>query len=257
MHPLARGWPLATQEVDATFPTLSVPKPMNMEVHDNLSPDNPVVTAEASQSAVSDVALAQAQAPDIQPSMNIPPPIQISHSFPVIAPLVLDAAIAQAQAPDIQPSMNIPPPIQISHSSPVIAPLVLDAAIAQAQAPDIQPSMNIPPPIQISHSSPVITPPISDAAISQAQAPDIQQSMNNPPPMFQFKAQPPSHRPMLHMPRRRNDRSRVMVATDTITEKTRLVEQPDLITRKIIEIKDQKISQLEAQVRSMLISECE
>jgi hypothetical protein len=221
MHPLARGWPLATQEVDATFPTLSVPKPMNMEVHDNLSPDNPVVTAEASQSAVSDVALAQAQAPDIQPSMNIPPPIQISHSFPVIAPLVLDAAIAQAQAPDIQPSMNIPPPIQISHSSPVI------------------------------------TPPISDAAISQAQAPDIQQSMNNPPPMFQFKAQPPSHRPMLHMPRRRNDRSRVMVATDTITEKTRLVEQPDLITRKIIEIKDQKISQLEAQVRSMLISECE
>ena len=33
-----------------------------------------------------------------------------------------------------------------------------------------------------------------------------------------------------------------------VTEKTRLVEQLDMTTRKIIENKDQKISELEAQV---------
>jgi hypothetical protein len=63
---------------------------------------------------------------------------------------------------------------------------------------------------------------------------------------------PHGRRPIIrYNQKRRNDGSRVMVArrdTHAFTEKTRLVEQLDLTTRKIIENKDQKISELEAQV---------
>jgi hypothetical protein len=199
---------------------------MNIEALRTLSPDKPAPTAEVSH--------------------NIPPPSQISPSSPILVPPISDAALAQAQAPDIQQLLNIPPPTPLS---PVIVSPVSDAALAQAQAPDIQKLLNIPPPTP---SSPVIVSPISDAALAQAQAPDIQQSMT-PIQVFPFKAQPPGHRPILQIPKRRNDHSRVMVATNAlgaITEKTRIVEQPDLITRRIIEIKDQKISQLEAQVKN-------
>ena len=72
------------------------------------------------------------------------------------------------------------------------------------------------------------------------------------PALFPAIAQPHGHRPMVkYTPKRRNDRSRFMFTTDAlgpIIEKTRLVEQSDLTTRKIIEDKDQKISELEAQV---------
>jgi hypothetical protein len=114
--------------------------------------------------------------------------------------------------------------------------------------------------------------PISDAAIEQNQAPDTPSQMVAPPvsdaPMEQDQnsaqiiAQPFSNAAIQNLPKiqflskRRNDDSRVMIARRNthanapraVTEKTRLVEQLDLTTRKIMDHKDSTISELQAQV---------
>ena len=198
----------------------------------------------------SDEARAQTQAQDMQPK-HIPSPILMPPSSLVIAPP--DEARAQTPAQGLQP-IHFPPPIQMSPSSLVIAPFGSDEARAQTQAQDMQP-IHISSPILMPPSSLVIAPP--DEARVQTPAQGLQ-PINFPPPiqmspaLFPAIAQPHGHRPMVkYTPKRRNDRSRFMFTTDAlgpIIEKTRLVEQSDLTTRKIIEDKDQKISELEAQV---------
>jgi hypothetical protein len=102
--------------------------------------------------------------------------------------------------------------------------------------------MDIPPPVQMSRSpSPVIAQPVLDAVMLTIERP---------------------HKPMIQLSgKRRNGDSRVtVVGQDThadaletdarvaVVKKTRLVEQLDLTTRKIINEKDQKIVELQTQV---------
>lgn len=126
---------------------------------------------------------------------------------------------------------------------------------------------NIPPPVQVSHSSsPSIAQPVSDLtmpAVEQAQfSTAVQQSI--PAESTSLSHMPPGygHRRLIKFSRKRyNDSSRVKAvgrdahadalgtdAREAIIEKTRLVEQLDLTTRKIINEKDEKITELEAQV---------
>ena len=150
---------------------------------------------------------------------------------------------------DVDPVLSVPKPLDTEalhtqlhqmpssdkpSSSPVIAQPISDAAMLT---------------VDQAQTSPVIAQPVLDAAMEQS---DIQQPV--PAESTSHWHMPHGHRPMIqYIQKRRHDGSRVMVAgrdthANVLTEKTRLVEQLDLTTRKIIEKKDQKISELQAQV---------
>ena len=174
-----------------------------------------------------------------------------------------------------------------SSSSPVLAQPDTDASMEQSVEPYIPPSdaaLELRFGDQISAAdttSPAIAQPISDAAMEQVST-DIQHhvpAISTAPSSSQSQPKSLSHMHHGHtamfrfgmmnqISNRRNDDSRVIrgeaddlrrvTENDSkrvtendmrrVTEKTRLVEQLDMTTRKIIENKDQKISELEAQV---------
>ena len=149
----------------------------------------------------------------------------------VLAPPISDALMEQDRAPDTHsqiipvsdaPMEQDPNSVQDIHTEP--------AAIKQDQAPD-------------THSQ-IVEPPVSDAPMEQGQ---------NPAQNFVFPNTPIRDLRKTHLlPKRRYDNSRTITRRDTapraVTEKTRLVEQLDMTTRKIMDHKDNTISELEAQV---------
>jgi hypothetical protein len=140
--------------------------------------------------------------------------------------------------PTPEASQGILPPIQTSDPpSAVTAQPVPDAAVLTPDAA-----------VLTVEQAKILT-----AAPTELTAPSEQTSF----PRFTF-GMPYSQKPTNQLSRkRRNDSwfkaTRRDTHTDanvevTVTEKARLVEQQDLITRKIIEEKDEKITELEAQV---------
>lgn len=171
-------------------------------------------------------------------------------------PLAGEWPIATMDVDAAPTTLSVPKPMDMEdlrtqlRQSPSPAPTTEASHIPRLPAEyHISPPIPKPMDIQTSPSSPVIGQAVSDAAMEKVQVlPDIQQPMDIPPP---------SSRPIIqYFRKRRNDNRQVMFAgRDThadalgaVTEKTRLVEQLDLTTRRIIENKDQKISDLQAQV---------
>jgi hypothetical protein len=249
--------PPPIQMSDSSSPVLAQPVTDASMEQDQISA--PEIHSQIVAQLVSDAALEQVQAPDI-PSQIIAHAVSDAamHEVPaqIIAKPVSDAAMEQVQAPDI-PSQIIAHAVSDAamHEVPaqIIAKPVSDAAMEQVQAPDIP--------------SQIIAHAVSDAAMEQIQAPDIPSpvqtsdlnipSSHNPVRFGSRFGSSHPNLPKIQFFSTHNDDSRVIVTGKrkthddgqrAVTEKTRLVEQLDLTTRMVIENKDHKISELQAQV---------
>jgi len=232
MHPLAGEWP-----IDTAPTAMSVPKPMDIEAiharsHQSPPPDKPAPTTDK-PAPTTDIEAVHSQ------SHQSPPPDKPAE-FPISPPAPTVLSVPQPmdlEAPYIRLNRSLSPdkPVPTAEAPQSLA--CIDTLPGEFPISPPTP-VNIPlPPIQMSTSSaPVPAQPVSDAASPTPQLRDK--------PIIQF------------IQRRHNIGSRVKVirrdthadTLESVAEKTRLVEQPDLTTRRIIENKDRMISELESQV---------
>jgi hypothetical protein len=234
VHPLAGHWPIDS----AGRPAESAETPQT------LPGDFPVFPQP-------DAAMEPVQAADF-PSPVISQPVsnaameQATDNPPLFSQPVLDAAVPNLPSPVISQPVSDAAMEQATDNPPLFSQPVLDAAVPNLPSPVIsQPVLDAAVP---NLPSPVISQPVSDAAMEQA---------TDNPPLF---SQPVSDAAVPKFPKiqflQNRHNGRITAArrgTNAgglrgVTEKTRLVEQLDLTTRRIIEHKDHKISELEAQV---------
>ena len=176
-------------------------------------------------------------------------------------PIAATGDAPPGESPILPPTpkpVDIPPQIHSFSSSPVLANPLSDASMEEDTLPGEFPisnpptpkPMDIPPPIQA--SSPVLAQPVQEASmepspvIATKRKPAPNANLPTPRPIDIPPPIQTSTPKIQFLERRRNDGRRFV--THSFSEKTRLVEQLDLTTRRIMENKDNKISELEAQV---------
>jgi hypothetical protein len=228
VHPLARQWPVASA---------GLPAP-NAEASQSLA-IAPAIPFQIAAQPVSDAAIEQDQAQGapsqiVAPQNSDAPMEQDQNSAQDIHTQIIaePAEIEQDRAPNTHsqivasPVSNAPMEqdqnsVQDIHTQIIAEP----AAIEQDQAPN-------------THSQ-IVASPVSNAPMEQDQ--------NSAQDIVFSNTATQNLRKMKFLSKRRYDNGRIITGR-AVTEKTRLVEQLDLTTRKIMDHKDSTISELQAQV---------
>jgi hypothetical protein len=258
-------------DVDTASTALSIPKPMDMGVLHTQSPslDKPAsMHPLAGERPIATMDVDAAPAPwvpnmdmgALRTQLNQSPSLDKPAFMHPIATMDIDAASTAPSVPkpidmealstQLHQSPSLDKPAEVSKNPDPIAARIHTLSGECSISPPIPKPINIPPPVQMSPSSSPSTAMLTVQQPNPAESTSVSHMSHGLRQMIQFSR------------KRRNDSSRVKavrrdahadsLGTDArvaVIEKTRLVEQLDLTTRKIINEKDERIMELQTQVR--------